>query len=328
MGSKLFNRLIVVSLIITKDNESKILTLDGSNLHIGFKAKISANSDSDNGEIYIYNLSNEKRNLLNADIVGHTQIEIYAGYIESGSVSKLYSGYLVEAKSIRESGSIKTVLVFNDSFNEEVNPDDAISFKKGTSNTQVVDKKISDRKEGKNPINVDGEFVSKSSAKVVFDKGTYAEFSEYLRSNNFTVIQRDGIRFIVDKDGYRTNATYQKVHIINEDSGMIGIPEQVTEIEEVESLSDIDGEDVGDLIKGGINLSDIPQLSSNNSKAGYKITTLLNIEVNLGDIVELSSKILGIKNLRLRCDCIEYQCTNYSNDYYSKLKCFPIGDNE
>jgi hypothetical protein len=300
---------------------------------MGFDFETSSSSDSDNGELWIYNLSNEKRSLFNTEIIGFTTLEIYSGYIEKGSVSKIFSGYVVEAKHIPEDGSIKTVLTFNETFNDDVNPDDALSFKKGTTVKEVVETKIKKSQEDKKnkgyhtPIMVFFTVISGGlpfylSTKNVFDKGTGSEFNEYVRSSGGLVVQRNGNKHVVDKEEYEKGIVFQTSHIVNQNTGMIGVPEQVTEVENVDSVLDLESaEDAALLKKSGI----VPQIkpTSTNSKAGYQVTTLMNTSISVGDSVVLTSEVLKIKNLRLRCDRIHYSGSNHENDFYTTLCCFP-----
>jgi hypothetical protein len=239
----LFGRVV---LITTKD-----LTIDGSKLDVEFTVPFDDDSEANEAEIIIYNLSEKSRKLLKYN----TQITITAGYGSDTGI--VFSGYISKAVTKRDGNDLKTTISAIDSMELKERKIDSIAYNAGVTASYILKDLISRAALPLAVFKPRRDYTYKDSVTVSGElMNNIKKYAEVCGISVYILKGKAYARHI--KDGDNIEFT------VSVDTGMIGSPEEFEE--------EITAEDFKDIVKG------------------YKMKMLLQHRVTTAAIIDLKSR--------------------------------------
>lgn len=239
----LFGRKV---LITTKD-----LTIDGNKLDVEFIVPFDDDTEANEAEIVVYNLSKTSLNLLKYN----NPISITAGYESDTGV--IFSGYISKVLTKRDGNDLKTTITAIDSMELKERKIDSIAYNAGVTASYILKDLI---KRAGIPLAVFKPKRDFSYPKAVTVDGelmaNIKKYSEICGISTYILKGKAYARHV--KDGDNIEFT------VSTDTGMVGSPEEFEE--------EITAEDFKDIVKG------------------YKVKMLLQHRVTTAAIIELKSR--------------------------------------
>ena len=310
----LFDRFILINLLLSDGTHGALVTISSERVHCGFEIDKSIDSEGDNGaEIWFYNPSQSTINLLNAKTVGKSTVEVYCGYVQNGSIEKIYTGDIVAPSVSNDGGNTKVTIKSTIGYNASHAGNVSMTWANNTPLSQIVSEiaaldmftikgagDIVDR-----PITLEGKsFVNKVMGRGITCEGNPKIFlMELLRNTGHVVVDNGDVITIQTETQWKTGES--RTIVLNSDTGMVGIPELIASSEDQTTNEDLD----------------IVQPKKGDSpiapKVGYRAKGLINTGAKLGDTVRLSSNILNIKDVMIKIESLNFSGSNYDNEYYT-----------
>jgi hypothetical protein len=320
---------------------TKKFTIGGDGLHMGFDIEKSDKEENPNvSQVHVFNLGDQNREFLSINSIGNSKATIYAGYKDS--MELLYLGDIAEIKDRMEGGDMLTTFTLCSGFNEKQKGEQSNSFGKGATLKEVVDSSIKSIK--KNPeqyplglstivsnpenfvpvgIQVIGTVKDKVFKRGVVQSSNNLEFAtNELKQAGHKVKLEDNTLKVADENG---NLEGAPIYVINSETGMIGVPEQLTRSEELQQSGGSFVQVISDKISSLFSRDDKDSeevAQPTKAEIGYKITTLLMPKIGAFDKIRLSSKRLKIENLELTVATVRHYGSNFDNDYYTEIEAF------
>ena len=241
-------------------------------------------------------------------------MNIYAGY--GASRNLIFSGDIIEMKDRTEGGDCLTTFQLATGFNAKYAGEVSASFPAGTSNKTIFQTIIDKLKSighisGTDTTNAN-EIKGTAYRGVSLSANRLDWLAKMLPMTGNTLINVDGILHI-QRLSDKFVPTCRDIYYLNAESGMIGVPEQVT-IEESENPAINEAKQVGEIV----DTTSTPTIT----KICYMVRTLLHNEVKLGSTVVVTSKRLKLDNVALIVSKIRYIGSNYNNDFYTEITAF------
>ena len=239
----LFGRKVLVT---TKD-----LTIDGSKLDVEFTVPFDDDTEANEAEIIVYNLSKTSLSLLKYN----KPISITAGYESDTGV--IFSGYISKVVTKREGNDLKTVISAIDSMELKERKIDSIAYNAGVTASYILKDLI---KRAGLPLAIFKPRRDYTYPKsVTVDGELMANIKKYAEVCGISVYILKGKAYARHvKDGDNIEFT------VSTDTGMVGSPEEFEE--------EITAEDFKDIVKG------------------YKVKMLLQHRVTTAAIINLKSR--------------------------------------
>ena len=239
----LFGRKVIIA---TKD-----LTIDGSKLDVEFTVPFDDDTEANEAEIVVYNLSKTSLDLLKYN----KPITITAGYESDTGI--IFSGYISKVVSKREGNDLKTVITAIDSMELKERKIDSIAYGYGVTASYILKDLI---KRAGLPLAVFKPRRDYTYSKAVTVDGelmaNIKKYSEVCGISTYVLKGKAYSRHVKDGDDIEFT--------VSTDTGMVGSPEEFEE--------EITAEDFKDVV------------------TGYKVKMLLQHRVTTAVIVNLKSR--------------------------------------
>lgn len=315
----LFQREITAVLTVkTETSSGRTITISGTNFHIGFNVSKSDTDSNNTGHIFIYNLSDDNRLDLNIDTIGYSEASIYANYASGNSKELLYTGDICEIKDILEGGDILTTLSLATGFNAKKKQSESSSFLKDSTLTDVV-QNLKNSIPGITINSNDLDSTVAFSRGLVINGNTYDESIKLLKNTGHSVVNEDNTMTIKMLSSGKSTGV---IHTVNKDTGMIGIPEQVTREEENLVTNPLEQKP-----SATPSTENPTKMKPSRIDVGYRVTMLLNSGIKIHDEISITSKRLKINNLRLVVALIEHEGSNHDTAFYTTVEAYQEENN-
>jgi hypothetical protein len=296
-------------LVLTINGSSGLRTITLTDpLHIEFDVTETTSDSGDAGTVGVYNISNESRSILQLDAIGNSTGVLKVGYPDNTKV--IYEADISQITDVVEGADLKTTFTLSVGFNEKQKPAISKSFPPQTKMSDIVKSVSSDM----TTVNVDlSNLTSDKEFKrgVVVSENPYKFVEKLAKANNKKFIHVKDLMTISDDWTKSGN-----VYVCSSESGMIGIPEQVT--------SEEDTEDLGGVVPkpNAENQTTNEKMKPKQAELGYRVTMLLLADILPLDYIELSSRRLQIENMRLLVKSISHVGSNFGNDFYTIIEAY------
>lgn len=292
-----FDRVIRAKILLANETYTAYTReIDITNLRMSFNVLKTSATDANTGDLIIYNLSAEKRNL----ITGFgDQLRIFAGYRNSGGAELLFIGSANQLNHTFNQPDITTQLNCGDGETTLNNTNIAISFAANTNVRTVI------------------EFIAKQLRFPIAYFAPTPPGQEEVYTNGFSEIylartilesacKKIGMQFSIQNDNMiiiPINGTTEKPPVvINVQNGMIGVPERYVDKRYYQYNALIPNEP---------------------PKPGYRIKMLLRPDILPGDKIRIQSRQIDIDQQMIVYN-IRHTGDNYESNFESIIEAFPI----
>lgn len=307
--TQLFDRIIELTIysISPGGTAGAEFKINSKALDMSFDVTKTNGSENNKGEVQIYNLSDNTRELIK--IAKPASVILKAGYGDFKNLNVCYIGDIEDVKVNRDGGDIITTLTLATSLVATRQFAISKSWSSKVTLTEVI------------------ETVSLLSGVTLKEPRRYREHTwqrGYTLSGNPLESLKSTVRnlgmeisvtdnemdIIHPRDVYKT-----EVAIINSSTGLIGIPEAISNTDENENVDSSEKDS-----------KDNPNELDPNKKSliidGYKITSLLNSSLTPNARVSLTSERVNANNSVLRVESVRHFGSNFGDEFYSEIECF------
>lgn len=236
----LYNRFIAVTLTISNGGAyNNVLSYDSDSMHIAFEIEKDKTPEANKAVVTIYNISKQNREKFGLSVLGNSTASIDIGY--KGGVQNCFFGDIAEIKDIQEGADLATQFTLLTGFNAKQKEAESMSFAKGTTDREIITS-LGTRIDGVETIDYRTKLSKIYKRGYVVSGNLLDEITTIAKDSGAKAVMTDKTLVI------ESNPAFLVLHSINSKTGMVGIPEQITDNEQ-DDYADLEG---GAPVSGGI----------------------------------------------------------------------------